>query len=286
MREQGAENDYEKLIANAADEMRHRLGSTLLPEVEAEEAANIYPRDGEARHLYFDALSKMRALNAVAALPWLEKASDIESSNVAIHAAEAEALAIQKRFGEARLEARRAQELSAKAPVPNEYAMLVEARADELSNDWNDAIQRLDALYRLSRDQLRYGLLLANADVHAMRSDDALRVLSELAQLPKPAGDDPRILIGEAEAYSIAGNYPSEIQAATGALRSAQQRKWRLMEASADLELCWAQQRTQNGGASLASCQQSQDIFASVGDPVNAAVVLNNIANWQMARGN
>ena len=286
IREQGAEADYQKMVAKASDQLRHRLGSTLLPEAEAEEAANVYPQDDEARHLYFDALSKMRALNAVGALPLLNRADHIEGSNVAIHAAKADALAIQKRFGEARLEARRADELADKAQLPSEYVMLVEARAFELSNDWNNAIQRLDALYRLSRDKLRYGLLLANAQVRASHSNDALQVLGDLANLPKPSGDDPRIAITQAQAYSIGGDYPSEIQAATNALKAAQARKWRLMEASADLQLCWAQQRTQNAGASLASCQQAQGIFASVGDPVNAAVVLNNIANWQMARGN
>ena len=286
IREEGAERDYQRLIANAADELRHRLGSALLPEAEAEEAANIYPQDAEARHLYFEALSKMRALNAVAAVPLLDKADRIEDKNVAIHAAEAEALVLQKRFGEARIEARRAKDLSTKAELPNEYVMLVEARADELSHDWSDAIQRLDALYRLSRDKLRYGLLLAGAEVRAMRSEDALRVLADLRTMPKPAGDDPRILITQAEAYSVAGNYPKEIESASNALAAARARRWRLMEAWADLELCWAQQRTQNTGASLASCEEAQGIFRSVGDPVNAAVVLNNIANWQMTRGN
>src|SRR6185369_3712739 len=41
--EEGPETDTHPMIARAADQIRRRLGTMLLPEMEAEEAANIYP---------------------------------------------------------------------------------------------------------------------------------------------------------------------------------------------------------------------------------------------------
>jgi serine/threonine protein kinase/tetratricopeptide (TPR) repeat protein len=284
--EDGMEADTHLIIARAADEIRRRLGTMLLPEMEAEEAANIYPADSRARRLYFEGLSQLRAMNASAALDKLKQAAKVEDGNAATHAAIAQAFVLQRSFGEARLEAEKAQKLAEASQLPRESVMLLESRAAEIANDWPEAIRRLDALYQLSRDKARYGLLLARAQVQAMRAPDALTTLSALKQLPPPASSDPRISIIEAQAYAVLGQYTNEVSAASQALTAAQARNWKLMEASANLELCWAQQRVQNSQAAMSSCREAQRLFEGYGDPVNAAVVLNNIANWQSRVGN
>ncbi|HET9698426.1 MAG TPA: protein kinase [Terriglobales bacterium] len=283
---EGAESETRGLIAHSADEIRKRLGTMLLPEMEAEEAANIYPTDIRAKKLYFEGLSSLRSMNAGEALKNFKSAANIEDKNAATHEATARAFMMQKSFGQARLEAQKAQQLAEHSQLPRETVMLLESRTAEIEDDWPNAIQKLDALYQLSRDKAHYGLLLARAQVQGMRSADALNTLSALKKLPPPAGDDPRIPLTEAQAYSVLGDYPNEAKAAVRALSLAKERNWKLMQATANLELCWAQQRMSNVQAAMSSCNDAHHLFETSGDPVNAAVVLNNIANWQVRAGN
>ena len=274
------QGNYRDAVAQAAAEIRERLGTQTLSEVEIEQAANIYPQDSQARKLYFEALERLRALNAVEALDRLVKATQLEPKNSAIHAARSDALRLMNRSAEARLEAQKALQLAHDGHVPPTYLYLLEARAAELDNKWSTAVTKLDALYGLSRDNLGYGLLLSGAQLEAMQAPDALKTLDELETLPQPAGSDPRILIRRAEAFSLQGNYPEEIKASKAALHAAQDRRWKLMEARANLQLCWAQQHGQASNTAMEACDQAQKLFSMMGDSVNGAVVLNNVANW------
>jgi len=276
------EGNYRDAVAQAAAEIRKRLGTQTLSEVDIEQAANIYPQDSQARKLYFEALEKLRALNAVEALDRLVKATQLEPGNSAIHAARSDALRLMNRSAEARLEAQKALQLAHGGHVPPAYLFLLEARAAELDNRWGTAVTKLDALYSLTRDNLGYGLLLSGAQLEAMQASDALKTLDELEKLPQPAGSDPRILIRRAEAFSLQGKYSEEIKASNAALHAARDRRWKLMEARANLQLCWAQQHGQASNTVMEACDQAQKIFSMMGDSVNGAVVLNNVANWSL----
>jgi len=279
IQQQGNENDYRRLISNTAAQIRHAIGAQALPEVEADEIANVYPENSDARRLYFESLSRLRALDAVSALDLGTRAEKEENSNPAIHALLAEAYSQLKNMPNARAQAQRAFDLAGADDVPSDYKMGLQARLAELSNNWSRAIQTWSSLYELSREKLDYGLLLANAQVMGNRPSNALATLQQLSKEPKPIGDDPRIPLAAAQAYSSIGKYQEEIEAAKTALRAAQNRGWKLMQARADLELCWAQQRIGRPEAQRA-CDDARSAFALFNDSINSDVALNNLANW------
>jgi eukaryotic-like serine/threonine-protein kinase len=278
--EEGADSDYRRLIADAAGKIRHALGSQALPEIDADEAANIFPQDAGARRLHFEALGKLRALDAVSAVEIEKQALRREGDNAAIHSALAEAYSQLKNMPAAREQAKRASELANAGHLPGDYKMAVEARLAELENDWPRAIERWNSLYSLTRENLGYGLLLANAQILGQQRSAALQTLVGLEKQPKPIGDDPRIPLAEAQAYSAGGEYQQEIRAASKALAAAKARSWKLMEARANLELCWAQQRA--GADAEQSCNDARSLLAVFNDSVNSDVALNNIGNWLM----
>ncbi|ABF43087.1 serine/threonine protein kinase with TPR repeats [Candidatus Koribacter versatilis Ellin345] len=283
--EEGTEQNAGALIADAASKIRQRLGTQLLSDSETEEAENIYPRTDEGRKLYFQALAQLRALNSVEAASLSKKAANAEPDNPSIHATYAEALNLLKNMPAAQQEAKRAAELAQGGKLPPEFVTLLEARSAELNNDWKTAIQKLDALFTFTRDNLQYGLMLSNAQTLGAQPSDALKTIARLSKLKAPAGTDPRIQIAAAETYAAMGNYTAEIQSAERAVRDAQARSWRMMQAKASLQLCWAYQRNGDSAKALASCDTARTVFADFGDGVSGAVALNRIANELVTRG-
>ena len=69
-------HDYRKLVADAASQIREKLGSARLSDTELGELQNLYPAVPEASQLYFQALDKLRSFDATTALSLLKKASD------------------------------------------------------------------------------------------------------------------------------------------------------------------------------------------------------------------
>jgi tetratricopeptide (TPR) repeat protein len=283
--EEGPERDAKSLAADAASKIRQRLGTQLLSDAETEEVGNLYPQNDEARRLYFEALAKSRALNGTEAAALLKKAANAEPDNASIHSAYAEALNLLKNIPAARTEAKRAEELASAGHLPPEFVAMTEARSAELNNDWKTAVQKLDGLFTLSRENLQFGLLLSSAQTSGGQPADALKTLDRLGKLPLPAGADPRIQIAAAETYSSMGKYGDEILAARHAQHDAKARTWRMMEARAALQLCWAYQRRGDSAQAIASCNEAKNIFSDFGDGVSGAVTLNNIANWLVSRG-
>ena len=283
--EEGPERDAKSLVAQAASRIRQTLGTQMLSDAETEEVGNLYPQDAGARKLYFQALAKSRTLNGAESAALLKQAVGIEGDNASIHSAYAEALNLLKNFPAARAEAKRAEELARAGRLPPEFVALTEARSAELRNDWKTAVQKLDALFTLSRENLQFGLLLSSAQTSGGQPNDALKTLDRLGKLPLPAGADPRIQIAAAETYSSMGRYDEVIRAARHAMNDAKARRWRMMEARAGLQLCWAYQRRGESSPAIEACNDARKIFSDFGDGVSGAVALNNIANWMVSRG-
>src|SRR3984957_15236760 len=110
----GSEADYGKLVTEVAAEVRDKLGKAGLPAVEASQLQNLYPSNPEARKMYFEAVDKLRSLDATDALDLLKKAAQQEPDNVAIHSALADTWSLLKHDPEAAEEAKKAADLAGK----------------------------------------------------------------------------------------------------------------------------------------------------------------------------
>ena len=284
--ESGSAADYRKLVTDAASQIREKLGSTKLSEAQLGELQNLYPHVPEASQLYFQALGKLRSFDATTALSLLKKASDLDPDNVSIHWGLSDAWGQLKHDAEAAQEAQKAFTLAQKSSLPREYVVLAQARAAEMNKQWDAAIENYKSLFALFPQHLNYGLSLASVQIGGSKATDALATLDELAKLPPPMGTDPRIEMTRAKAYGTMNDYASELRAAQAGLQEARKRNARMMQARAQLELCWAHRNLGHVDEAYSACNEAQNLFSAFGDNVSAAVALNNIATWLSDRGN
>jgi tetratricopeptide (TPR) repeat protein len=126
-------------------------------------------------------------------------------------------------------------------------------------------------------DDLDYSLDLVRAESFGERGADALADLAQLEKPGAPFAGDPRIMLEQANAYNALGEYPQVLAAAKQAQQNAAARGARLLEAAADLSLCWAQHNLGAPDATL--CQQSYDIYRVVGDKLNMARAQTALGN-------
>jgi tetratricopeptide (TPR) repeat protein/tRNA A-37 threonylcarbamoyl transferase component Bud32 len=280
----GSETDYSKLVTEATAEVLGKLGKARLADNEAAQLENIYPRSPEGRKLYFEALDKLRSLDAPAALDLLKKAAQQEPANMAIHSALADTWSQLKHDPEAAEEAKKAADLAGKTPLPFENIVLARARSEEMTQNWDAAIKDYSLLFP-HYQQLNYGLSLAKVQVEGSQPQAALDTLNQLGGLRPPMNTDPRIEVSRAKVYATMNDFPAELQSAKLALSEAEKRNARLMQANAELALCWAHRNLGQVDEAIAACNQAQTLFSAFGDNVNAAVALNNVATWYMDRG-
>lgn len=88
-----------------------------------------------------------------------------------------------------------------------------------------------------------------------------------------------------ARAYGAMGKADDQLRAATTALKEAEQGNSRMMQANAQLELCWAYRNKDRVEEAYSACNAAQNLFSVFGDKVGAAVALNNVATWLSDRG-
>ena len=283
--ESGASPVYRNLIADAASQIRDKLGSTRLSEIQLRELQNLYPSTAEASQLYFQALDKLRAFDAATALSLLKKAAGLDPDNVSIHWGLSDAWAELKHDAEAAQEAQNASALAEKASLPQEYVVLAQARAAQMAKQWDVAIDDYKSLFRLFPQHLNYGLGLASVQIEGSKATEALATLDKLSKLPQPMGSDPRIEMAKAQAFGTMNNYQAELRAAQASLDEAKKRNARMMQARAQLELCWAHRNLGNVDNAYSACTEAQNLFSAFGDSVSAAVALNDLATWLSDRG-
>ena len=280
----GPAKEYGKLVTEVAAELRQKLGKTRLPDAETAQLQNIYPSDSKARQLYFQALDRLRSYDAPAALDLLKQASESEPDNTVIHSALADTWSQLKHDHDAAEEARKAADLARQASLPFEYVVLAQGRAEEMNKNWDAAIKDYSLLFPHYK-HLNYGLQLARAQTEGGHTKEAIDTLNELTTLPAPIGNDPRIELARARVYAANSDFNSELTSAQAALREATKRNARLMQANAQLAICWAQQRLGRVDEAYAACNEAQNLFSAFGDNVSAAVALNDIASWLSGRG-
>jgi tetratricopeptide (TPR) repeat protein len=109
-----------------------------------------------------------------------------------------------------------------------------------------------------------------------------LTTLVDLANLPEPQGSDPRILIERARAYDALGAFPDEKKSAEQAQLGAAAKGAHLLEAEADVSLCWAEDNLGNDNGAVIACQQADEIYHRFADTLGVARAQNNLAHTLM----
>jgi DNA-binding winged helix-turn-helix (wHTH) protein/tetratricopeptide (TPR) repeat protein/TolB-like protein len=207
-----------ELVSNASTTIRSRLGVPALAQDQLSGIEATRPAASAAAY-YYQGLAKLRSFDALAAREQLEKAVEAEPNFAPAHLALAEALDALGYSKLAREQAEKAYNNSERLPAREK--LLVEARYNELSNKWDNAIALYRKLWEGDRN-IDYGLRLAGAQTKAGKGRDALATLRTLRTLPQPERDDLRIDLEEAGADYALGNYEQEQAAADAAAHKAE----------------------------------------------------------------
>jgi tetratricopeptide (TPR) repeat protein len=264
----------------AADHFRKIINATnLVPQ----DFGDVFPRDRKASALYFEGVGDMRSFNAAKARDALQTAARNEDSSPMIHAALAQAWSMLREDAKAKDEANLARSLLP-GDFPLEYGVLIQADAAEMNQQWDTALGFYTSLYKSSPERLDYGLKVASVQIKASQLGPALATLRGLADLPRPLGQDPRIHIEQSKALIAHADFRGGIQAADTARTMAKEKKLLVIQANADLQLCWAYQRAGEIDKASSACNEAQQTFRTFNDDVSAAVALNDIATWLTER--
>ncbi len=281
----GNEGDYRRVVTELSAEIRSQLGATSALSPDAAEIQNIYPSDPEVRKLYFAALDKLRVFDAPAAAQLLQKAAGKDKSNAAIHAALADAWSQLRLDPQAAKEALTAANLADQnSSLPLEYVVLTKARAAEMNKNWDGAAGEYGTLFKKYK-RLDYGLRLAAVQTEGSHTAEALQTLQQLSAMPAPLGNDPRIQIAYARTYEAMSNSMQQLQYAQAALDEARRRNSRMMQANAQLQLCWAYRNQGDVDKASTACNEAHDLFTYIGDKVSSAVALNDLATLLADKG-
>lgn len=171
---------------------------------------------------YAEGLNALRHIDPMAARDHLQSAVSADPENALIHSALAETWTALGYSSRAADESRRAFELSSSLGRPEQLA--IEARYRANVQQWDRAIEIYQSIFRLFPDSLEDGLNLARTQYGAMKYGDAISTLAVLRRLPKPAGNDPRIDLLEAQCFGTANDF---VKTRDGARRAALEAKSR-----------------------------------------------------------
>lgn len=281
--EDGDEEKIDDLVSRAGSALRAKLGVGEVSTAEASDVKATLPSVPEAAQLYSEGLAKMRSFDYVAARDSLLKAVAAQPSFPLSHYALAGTWQTLGYDTRARDEAAKAFDLSGR--LGTEDRLRVEERYRRTRNEWNKAMDISNTLFESHRDNLEYGLNLADVQTHAGKLQDALATLATLSELPAPVGEDPRISLAEVSTALAAGDFEHAraLAAKSEDVARAQGAPW--VTAEAELAECIALERLGNEEQAISSCQAGQKAYEKVGDQDGAAAAILAKANVMSEQG-
>jgi len=279
----GTEGEITQLIAQTGVRLRGKMGLGTISSEKERQLALSQP-SSDAAQFYAEGLVQLRAYEPMRARALLEKAVLVDPTYPFSHSALAEAWLVLGYDQKAREEARKAFELSSGLSLEDHLS--IEARYRGIATEWPAAIAAYEQLYRYSEMKVDYGLKLAEAQRSAGKGHDALATLAALRKLPKPAGQDPRIDLEEAEVSASLGDLKRGLTVAASAVRSARATGARLLESRALIWNCVAFRKLGQLENAKQACTQAQLMASELRDKLAAARAVNNLANIANDQGN
>ena len=194
----GSESDLFTFVSDLGGKLRRSLGVAAPSEGIEIAARAALPSNEKAARLYAEGRARLWAFDFFAARALLTKAIAADPDFPLAHAALSDVWWHTGYDAKARVEARRALELS--NHLLQEQRLLVEGQYERTVEEWPKAVETYRSLFHLFPDNLDYGLLFASAQMH-LSATDSLQTLATLRHLPAPLGDDARIDMTEASAW-------------------------------------------------------------------------------------
>jgi eukaryotic-like serine/threonine-protein kinase len=270
--ETGSESDIDTLIRKAGAELRSKLGIAALSDEQAAVVRTSLPSNPEAARVYAEGLQKLRLFDALAARDLLEKAVALDPGHAPSHSALAEAWSTLGYDDKAKVEAKRALEMSPE--FSREERLLIEGRSHQLLGEHSAAIDNYRALWQFFPDRIDYGLSLIHAQISAGRGSDAESTLAGIRRLPVSEIDGARIDL--AEGYVAASQSDFKRQQSSGEKAASEGRAIAasLLVAEALQLQAVAFERMGQSDKAIQLASQAREMYSSGGYRLGAARTL------------
>jgi tetratricopeptide (TPR) repeat protein/tRNA A-37 threonylcarbamoyl transferase component Bud32/TolB-like protein len=275
--ERGSETQIDDLVSRTGTTLREKLGLADISPAEVTTVNATIPSNPEAVQFYTIGLAKLRAFEVLAARDLLEKAVAADPQHALAHSSLAMAWSRLGYDEKAKIESKKAFELSAN--LSRENRLSIEAMYREAIGERERAIEIYRTLWDFFPDNLDYGLQLAADQTAAGKGRDALTSVEALRKLPAPASQDPRIDLAEADAAASLADSGRELAAAEKALAKGTSQGMRLMVARAQLLEADTFRRSGALEKAISFDDSAERSLAAVGDLGGAATALNAAGN-------
>lgn len=280
--ETAPEEQLFELVSRAGTRLREALGLPGISLHEQAAARASLPSNAVASRLYAEGLARLRVLDAAGARDLLAQAIEAEPKFPLSHMALASAWRAIGYDQKAKLEAKKAFDLSSK--LPRADRLLIEGRFHEMSGEMDQAISAYRALFALFPDSLEDGLMLAEAQAWAGKPADALATIDTLRKLPEPLAQDPRIDLRNAGALSLQGA-DGGLLLIRRAEEKARVQGAPLLVAKAQVMECSALLFTGHYDDAVRACEEAHHVFAASGSAADAAQAVRFLGDIRMRQG-
>ena len=277
----GDENDLFNLVSDLGGKLRRSLGVAAPSEgIEIATRAAL-PSNEKAARLYAEGRARLWAFDYFAARDLLNKAIAADTTFPLAHAALSDVWWHIGYDARARVEARRALELSNQ--LSQEQKLLVEGQYQRTVEEWPKAVETYRSLFSLFPDNLDYGLLFASAQMH-LSAADSFQTLAVLRQLPPPLGDDARIDMTEASAW-INRDFTKARAAAKLAIEKATAQGSPVIVGRTYGILCQQQPSIDASTEAIDICRNALEASIAARDPNGEAMMRTDLASLYYLRG-
>ena len=277
----GDENDLFNLVSDLGGKLRRSLGVAIPSEGIENVTRAALPSNEKAARLYAEGKARLWAFDYFAARDLLNGAIAADADFPLAHAALSEVWWHTGYDAKARLEARRALELS--NHLSQEQQLLVEGQYQRTVEEWPKAVETYRSLFRLFPDNLDYGLLFASAQMH-LSAADSLQTLAVLRQLPPPLGDDARIDMTEASAW-INRDFTKANAAAKLAIEKATAQGSPVIVSRTYGILCQQEPSIDASTEAINICRNALEASIAARDPNGEAMMRTDLAALYYQRG-
>jgi serine/threonine protein kinase/tetratricopeptide (TPR) repeat protein len=270
--EKGNESEIDTLVGKAGAKLRAKLGIAALSDEQSAVVRTSLPSNPEAARLYAEGLQKLRLFDALAARDLLEKSVALDPGHAPAHSALAQAWATLGYDDKARVQAKRALELS--PSFSREERLLIEGRAHEILAEQPAAIENYRALWQFFPDRVDYGLLLIRAQINAGRGNDAESTLSDIRKLPVSEAEAARIDLSDGNIAMSQSDFKRQQSSADRAANRGRAVGASLLVAEALQLEAIACERMGQSDKSIQLAAQARELFSSAGYRQGAARTL------------
>jgi eukaryotic-like serine/threonine-protein kinase len=272
------------LVARTGANLRKELAVGALSGDDLDGLRATLPSTREAARAYTEGLTHLRLSDGLGARRYLQEAVAADPAFALSRSALATAWSMSGYAREAKIEAKRALDLSGR--LLREERLLVQARYYEAEGQWDQAAESYRTLFGFFPDNLEYGLRLAGTRISAGKASEAFPILDAVRKLPAPDRNSARIDLTEARAAGALADYQRQRKAAANAIAKAEAQGATLLAAGARLLEGIALNNLGSLQDAAGAFETARVKYEQSGDRWGAANAVNNLAVTLAKGGN